>query len=395
MMAIVDILIYVAFAFFASYLARKSDEDIEANDISQLKWDKYLCWFIAFFTIIGGLRWNVGSDCISYALTFDHYEIDSSNKEILWKSVIRLFRALGLHWMFGLAFYAFIQIFFITDALKPYRKLLIFLPFVFFGGRYWMDTMGAVRQMTVACGFLWASRFIFERKFLYYAVFIIVGAMIHQSALLLIPFYFIPNNLQLEDKRWLLTGVLLVCVLIGKSAALQGVAGYVDIIAGATNYDDKIEELNVLMTSGQTNEALSFGPMMLTYLLIPIFIIWYGPQIKDEYGETVPYFSLWYNLAYIYACGYFLVCNVSHYLIRPMMYFSLFQMVMATMVLRYLWTRFKEYGIGQVACYLFCMVIFTNTAWDVYKAANSGRILENSTYKISLFHDDQKKWFRL
>lgn len=395
MMAILDILIYVVFAFFASYLAKRSDEYIDANDESPLKWDKYLWWFIAFFTIIGGLRWNVGSDCISYAMTFDHLEIDPSNKEILWKTVIRVIRAMGLHWMFGLALYAFIQIFFITATLKPYRMLLIFMPFVFFGGRYWMDTMGAVRQMTVACGFFWASRFILERRLLYYVAFIAVGTMIHQSALLLIPFYFLPNNMRLEGKRWLLIGVLLGCVLVGQSSVHQALAGYVEMIAGATNYDNKIEELNELMTYGQTNEALSFGPMMLTYLLIPIFIIWYGPQLKDKYEDAIPYFNLWYNLAYIYACSYFLVCNISHYLIRPTMYFSLFQMAMATIVLHYLWTRLKEYGIGQVACYLFCIVVFTNTAWDVYKAANSGRVLENSTYKISFFHNDQKQWFRL
>lgn len=395
MMVIFDILIYVTFAFFASFLAKKSNEYIEINNESPSVWDKYLWRFILFFTIIGGIRWNVGSDCVSYAMTFNHLEIEPSNKEILWKTIIKLIRGLDLHWMFGLALYAFIQIFFITSTIKSYRELLIFLPFVFFGGRYWMDTMGAVRQMTVACGFLWASRFIFERKPLYYTAFIIVGSMIHQSALILVPFYFLPNKMQLENKRWLLIIVFLTCVIIGKTSAFQGIAGYVQIIAHAANYDDKINSLTELLTSGQTDEALSFGPMMLTYLLIPIFIIWYGPLLKEEYSDKIPYFSLWYNLAYIYACGYFLVCNIGHYFIRPMMYFSLFQMVMATMVLHYLWTRFKEEGSNQLACYFFCFVIFTNTAWDVYKASISGRILETSTYKISFFHNDQKKWFKL
>lgn len=395
MMVIFDILIYVVFAFFASSLAKKSNEYIAVSGESPLAWDKYLWRFILFFTIIGGIRWAVGSDCIAYARIFDHVEIGPSNKEILWKTIVRVIRALGLHWMFGLALYAFIQIFFVTDTLKPYRKLLIFLPFVFFGGRYWMDTMGAVRQMTVACGFLWASRFIFERKALYYAAFIIIGSMIHQSALLLTPFYFMPNKLQLEDKRWLLIFVLFACVIIGRTPAFSALAGYAQIIAGATNYDDKVDGITKLLTSGQTDEALAFGPMMLTYMLIPIFIIWYGPQLKDKYGVKIPYFSLWYNLAYVYACGYFLVCNISHYFIRPMMYFSLFQMVMATMVLDYLWTRFKEVGANQLACHFFCLVIFTNTAWDVYKASTSGRIIESTTYKVSFFHNDQKQWFGL
>lgn len=328
-------------------------------------------------------------------MIFDHLEIEPTDKEILWKSSIRLLRTLGLHWMFGLALYAFLQIFFITATLKPYRKLLILLPFVFFGGRYWLDTMSAVRQMTVACAFLWASRFIVDRKPLYYAAFIIIGYMIHQSTLILAPFYFLPNKLHFENKRWILMIILGCCVLIGQNPAYQGALEYVQTIAEVTNYDDRIDNLTELLTSEQTNETLAFGPMMLTYLLIPIFIIWYGPKLKEEYGDQLPYFNLWYNLAYLYACGYFLVCNISHYFIRPMLYFSLFQMVMATLALHFLWTRLKEYGSYRWTCYFFCLIIFTNTAWNVYKATNSGNIRETTTYKVSLFHNDQKKLFGL
>lgn len=395
MMTLFDILIYVAFAFFASYLAKKSDEYIEINEKSPLKWDKYLCWFIAFFTIIGGLRWSVGSDCISYAIIFDHIEIEPTGKEPLWNSTIRLLRFLGLHWMFGLALFAFLQVFFITDTLKPYRKLLIFLPFVFFGGRYWMDTMGAVRQMTVACAFLWASRFIVDRKPLYYAAFIIIGSMIHQSALILAPFYFLPNKLHIENKRGILMIILFCCVIIGQNPAFQGAVDYVQAIAKVTDYEERIDTITKMLMSEQSNETLSFGPMMLSYLLIPIFIIWYGPQLKEEYGDQLPYFNLWFNLAYLYSCGYFLVCNISHLFIRPMLYFSLFQMVMATLALHFLWTRLKEYGSNRWVCYFFCLIIFTNTAWDVYKASKSGYALETTTYKVSLFHNDQKKRFGL
>lgn len=393
-LAVFEILIYVAFAFFASSLARKSDEYVKDNGRPNQKMDKYLWWFIAFFTIIGGIRWNVGSDCVSYALTFDNREVPEGT-EIFWQELVKLFHYLHIHWMFGLALFAFIQIFFISETLKPYRYLLIFLPFVFFGGRYWLDTMGAARQMTVACAFLWASRFIYERKPLYYAAFIVIGTMIHQSTLLLIPFYFLPNKLHLESKRLLLISVFLVCVIIGQSPAFQGFVAPIQTIVEATNYNDKVDEITEMLTSGQTAESLSFGPMMLSYLLIPIFIIWYGPKLKETYARKIPYFSLWYNLAYLYACGYFLVCNISHYFIRPLMYFSLFQMVMATMLLRYIWLSYKEGRISQLLCYLFCLIIFTNTAWDVYKASTSGRILEISTYKVSFFHNDQKQWFGL
>ena len=97
----------------------------------------------------------------------------------------------------------------------------------------------------------------------------------------------------------------------------------------------------------------SFGPMMLSYLLIPICIIWYGSELEEEYCEKIPYFNLWFNFAYLYACGYFLVCNIGHYFIRPVMYFSLFQMVIAAGLLRFLWCDYVNIGRRQIATLFF------------------------------------------
>jgi hypothetical protein len=130
-------------------------------------------------------------------------------------------------------------------------------------------------------------------------------------------------------------------------------------------------------------------------MLIPIFIVWYGPELKQRYSEKVPYFPLWYNLAYFYACAYFLVCNISHLFIRPVMYFSLFQMVMAAMLLHYLWTEYKTYGVRQLATVLFCIIIATSTSWDVIKASTSGSNWDTTTYKTVFFNQDKLNALRL
>lgn len=394
-MTVIDILIYVAFAFFASSLARKSENYIEDNDISPIHWDKYLTYFVMFFTIIGGIRWMVGNDNISYAMIFSFKEVDFHTKEKLWAMIVYSFQKLGLHWMFGLAICAFVQIYFITKAIQSYRWLLVFIPFVYFGGRYWMDCQNATRQMIVACGFLWSLKFIYERKLGYYLAFIFISSMIHQSSLILLPFYFVPKEYDLTEKKWLLIVVLLGCVVVGQVAGmLSGLSRYVEVIAGATSYEEKYGvDMAKMLNSGYDKEALNFGPMMLSYILIPIFIIWYGAELKEKYGEKIPYFDLWYNFAFFYACSYFLVCNLGHIFIRPFQYFEPFQMVMATMVLHYLWSEYQQYGIRQLATIAFCCVIAVNTSWDVYKA--SGRRFNTSSYKVSFFHVDEVKRFNL
>lgn len=393
MTAIIDILIYVAFAFIASSLAKKSENYVENSDERDSSWDRYLVCFVLFFAVIGGIRWNVGSDCLSYAIWFTFPTLEDQTKESLWWYFVDSFRAIGLHWSIGLGICAFVQMFFITAALRPYRWLIVFVPFVFFGGRYWQDCMGAVRQMIVGCGFLWASKFISERNAVKYMICIMIASMIHQSALILLPVYLLPLNKSFEQHRWKLIVVFGICIVIGQTPAFSGMISYVQFITGATNYDVYSDKFSSLLGAGETDEALVIGPMMLTYIAIPIFIIWYGPELKSEFADIIPSFNLWYNLAYCYACGYFLVCNISHLFIRPMLYFSLFQMVMGAMVLAFLWKAYKEYGLKQYALLLYCIVIFTNTAWDVFKA--SGRAWETTTYKVFLFHPDQRSRLNL
>lgn len=394
-MAIFDILIYVAFAFFASSLAKKSEKYIEDNDIAPTHWDKYLTYFVLFFTMIGGIRWMVGSDFASYATIFSYRKINFESNEKLWNGIVYVFQSLNIHWTFGLAFCTFIQMYFVTKALQQYRWLLVFMPFVFFGGIHWLNWTGAVRQMIVGCAFFWASRFISEKKMIKYLVFIGISSLVHQSALILLPFYLTPKWFDIVNKRWTLILILLGCVVLGQVAAFSGLSGFVQSIANATDYEAYGEGMSDKLLSNYDNEALKFGPMMLTYLLIPIFIIWYGPELKEMFFEKIPYFNLWYNLSYLFSCSYFLVCNLGHIFIRPTLYFSVFQLVMASLLLYHLCTEYKKFGIRQYTTYLFCFIVALNTSWDVYKASNSGRVFEPTTYKVFFLHNDQRKWFNL
>ena len=388
-MFLFDILAYVLFAIIMSNLARKS----ECITIDSDKWDRYLKWYVMFFTFVAAIRWNVGSDSISYAIGFAKGLSSDARPEFLWQWLVDTIHNLDIHWTIGMGFVAFLQIFFIVKSVKRYRFILIMLPFVLFGGRYWLDMMGGMRQMIVACGFLWASKFIYEKKLWKYLLFVFIAAQIHRSAFILIPFYFIPNSFQIENKRILLIIILILCCLIGQTPAYQGMIGYIEAISNLIGYEDYTARVGDMLMKERTSEALAFGPMMLTYLLIPIFLLWFGPRLKQVYGEVIPYFNLWYNLAYFYACIYFLVCNISHIFIRPVMYFSLFQMIMAALLLYELLKSARRNSNMQWTFIIFAFIIFTNSAWDIYKA--SGRKWESTTYKVFFMHWDQISLFKM
>ena len=383
-MFIFEILIYVFFAWIMFYLAKNSYYVNHTN-----RWDIYLIIFILFYTVICAIRWNVGVDSVTYAYNFtygDTRTYDQINGEILFSWLQNTSAKLNLHYSFGLGLCAFLQIFFLTKALKRYRYILMTLPIVLFGGKYFLSLNNGVCQMIVASMFVYASKYIVERKIWFYLLFVIIASTIHHSALMLLPFYLIPNSFKIADKRILMLIVFIICFIAGLTPAFQGIVLYVEKFAYAFGYDNYVDNISTLLLQGQTDEALAFGPIMLSYFLLAICCIIFGPQLRARYEKLIPYFNLWYNFSFIYGCAYFLICNISHLFIRPVQYLELFQLVIVSLLLFDLgFSRFQKKSLGI----FLTIIIWVAIAWNVTKAYNSGNDMESSSYKVFFLHQDQ------
>ena len=112
-----------------------------------------------------------------------------------------------------------------------------------------------------------------------------------------------------------------------------------------------------------------------------VAVIWYGPQLHARYGSRIPMFNLWYFGAVFYACTYFLVCNMSHMMIRPFQYFELFQALVLALLLHLLR---EGGGRTQVQFYALIMILWVCTAGGVYQA--SGKQVETMIYKTFFGH---------
>lgn len=92
-----------------------------------------------FFTVICAVRWNVGADAITYAFMFengDYRKWSEINGEILFYGLTKLSSQLSIPFVIGMGLCAFFQIYPITKALKEHKYVLIVLPFVLFGSRF-------------------------------------------------------------------------------------------------------------------------------------------------------------------------------------------------------------------------------------------------------------------
>ncbi|WP_290071767.1 EpsG family protein [Muribaculum intestinale] len=348
---LLDISVYASFAFIMSFFARMSCQECGSNS---KRIDLWLWMYILFFTFISAIRWNVGVDSTSYFVTFlsgDSY-VGVKDEEHIWGLWQNFIYNNGISPAIGLGGAAFVQIFFLTNALKRYRRILIALPFILFGSHYFADYSNAVRQMMAASIFVWGTQFIINRNLIKYILTILLASSFHHSALALCIMYFLPTSIDTSKYRWLWIGILTCCLIIGRTPAFQNLADTINFLTAITGYDRYEGKVTEMLSGGYDDEKLGFGPMMLSFYLIGIFIMWYAPKLKETYGKYIPQFDLWYLLSNSYICIYFLICNISHIFIRPTMYFEVFQLIMASLLLLYFISRKYKYTLYASAYYL-------------------------------------------
>lgn len=389
-MFIFHTLVYLFFTYVMYVQANKSYMLSQIRG-SEVHWDQCLWTFMLIFTMIGGFRWNVGADSYAYAQMFQYPEramgTHRESKEYLWYALLWLHRNLGLHYVFGMCVAAFLQIFFIVKATKEYRYILIFMPIALFGSKYFADMMNGVRQLIAAAIFVYASRDIVNKRLLRYFLLITIASLFHHSAVMLYPFYlirFVPEKFyDIANFRIPCVVIFLVCFALGRNPSF---VGYMDIyseIANLTDYDNYAMQAMEVAEGGIENK-FNFGLMQASWFLTSLFTIVFAPRMNTEYNGRIPYFKLWYFFSFLYACLYFLVQNVGIALLRPIMHFEYFHMLIISLLLYYFYSQRRNLKYNFLFSVYF-IVIWSSTVWDIIKAVPYYP-KESAIYKLFLFH---------
>lgn len=390
-MFLLHTLVYLFFTYVMYVQANKSVILYQVRG-REVHWNRYLWYFVLVFTLIGGLRWNVGADSYAYAQGFkfpDKYmDTYLENKEYLWYALLKLHSIFGLHYVFGMCVAAFLQIFFITNAAKEYRYIFICMPIVLFGSMYFCDMMNGVRQLIAAAIFVYASREIINNRLWRYLLLITIAALFHHSAILLYPFYlirFIPSKFyDIAQYRIPCLLVFFGCFVLGRVPQFSAYLSLFNDIALFSNYENYSTQVMDVVEGG-VEDKFNFGLMQASWFLTSAFTIWFAPQIKDEYNGKIPYFKLWYFFSFLFACLYFLVQNVGIALIRPVMYLEFFHMIVISLLLYHFYSQ-RRRPRHMFLFWVFFVVIWSSTVWNIMKAVP---VYPNeiAIYKLCLFHD--------
>lgn len=167
--------------------------------------------------LVSAMRYHIGWDYDAYASLF--YSVDENmtypEKSLIWLSIF--LREVGFSSQALIAIYAAITFFFFYKGFQFYFRdrvtpwvLFFFLPFA-----YWAS-MNQIRQMAAVSVIFFSSRYLVQRKFYLYAIWTLIAAFFHTSAVVCILLYpFITKKMPLKGH---------IVVVLG--AALLGILGY-------------------------------------------------------------------------------------------------------------------------------------------------------------------------
>lgn len=264
--------------------------------------NKYFFLLIMIILIsVAGLRWQVGTDYIAYAMGY------KGNIENLVDSIIK-FNEPGINiisFISSLIYNDYATMFFISSILtvglsvwtiykySDYFSISILL-YIFAGA--WNGSFNGVRQY-LACAVLFAGhRYIIKREFRKYFMIVFLASTFHISALSMIVLYFVPRR-QLKHKDIILLGIF--------------------IILGLSLYDPALELVNnVLMNSNrnplstensyltQQVSILRIGVMVAPTILYLII----NPKDKLRLED-----NFYINMLFINASVYIITMNSAYF----------------------------------------------------------------------------------
>ncbi len=235
-------------------------------------------------TLISSLRFMVSTDYYnywegflqSYFLSWEDFSRQRFEKGYL--AVSRLLSGFTLG--YNILFVAFAILFATVIACFIYRRSanawVSFAAFICFGFLY--NSMCFLRQYSALMVMLFAFRYIEERRFFRFAIFVLLASTFHISAIVMLPFYFI---LRLPMNRVTLPiALVLSSVIYFKSETILGMV-------------TKVAYKDYRSTSVEIIHGTSPGPAIAFLVFLIICLMLYKPLVRRQ-----PYNALLVNLLY-------------------------------------------------------------------------------------------------
>lgn len=273
---------------------------------------------------IAGLRWDTGTDWENYLYYFriiNTRPLGETGMEFGYELIVRFFRFFisseYTHFLFFFSFLIISTTYYAVYKLSPYPlfSLFLLLTYSLVGSGF------GVRQDLAICLTLLSTIFIIERNLLRFLIFVCLAALIHNSALIFIPAYWI------FEFRWSKYSVVFMLIALIIIAVLSKfIIGYFGSIV--SDYKTNLY-LEMSVESADPIRALIKGLINRSViLLIVIPFLFKSPIHKESY----------YGLVNLYIIGviiFMIVTPINPIFNRLARFYEIYQIILLPMAYFY------------------------------------------------------------
>lgn len=299
------------FLFLLSYISIFSNQK-----------SRYFLWamIIVTFSIIFGLRYDVGVDYLGY---LDYYSSGNSSRDSVewgYAALNSFFFSFGAHYSILFISLALLQISPVVLGFKDNKRALPILLLLYFYTAYLFFSLNGIRQ-SIAFSFIFFSlQYIDRKSFIKYVVCITIAMSFHKSAALFYPLYFILRKEYFSNRSFQVL-LLLASFLLGdliQTYLWLAVPLFSSFVLG-----DSLSDIQLSLLENTNWNETGAGLAKYFWLLINLSVISYYPMIRSIFKNKR--YDIYYNLYFVGA----LLENIigSSYLQRVNVYFVNYRMV--------------------------------------------------------------------
>lgn len=309
-------------------LDRTNSLDVQSNEF-------IIILILTFFLFFGLRSETTGVDTPSYIKSYETFGKSGTfvveNIEPAFKWIIILYSSLKIPTWIFLGTFGLIEIIFVLLSIRNQHFLYPYVCAYIILGPIFLLWANGMRQCVASCIFLYSIVFIEKRNWLKYFIYILVGTLMHKSAIILIPLYWLLRYKLFPKNNYLRIIILLTSVLIGQSKSW---ISNIDVISNGLTllgYDEYSDNLEILLSE---DRQMAFGPSRITQLVVAVWVIWKMPMIIKKLKMPQKY-VIYFSLYFVGSCLYNIFANTSHIFLRPIEYFTVTGIVLVPLLLYY------------------------------------------------------------
>ncbi|TDL31823.1 EpsG family protein [Jeotgalibacillus sp. S-D1] len=349
----INLLFVFVLALFARYAAvpagfRGSVIPIQVNR---------LLVFLAASTlvIVSGLRSNIG-DTFNYVNIYTDnqftWEYVVANKDIGFGILQMLLQKISADPQIMIFTAALITNVLITVVLFHYSRMIELSLFVYITGGFFLVSMNGIRQTLAAAIAFCATKYLLNGNFLKYAIIIGLASTIHQSALILLPIYFM-----VRVKAWSKATVGLVLLSL---SIVIGFEQFTSLLFSA------IEDTQYGAYKDFDEGGASF--LRVIVAAVPLVVAFLG---REKLRVIFPKSDVFVNMTLL-SIVFLLVSTQSWIFARFALYFNLYQLILLSWIVK----LFRE----KDEKFVYFMILVCYFGYYYYESVVSLNILYKSNY---------------